>query len=181
MRRNVSLFGFDPAAMIIQPIDFTPLMVNPLNACELLDTALAFINVFEIVSLQRLRSAKRSIFLDLIHGQLKESVHLTSRDDLVENKSIVIHRPSDLVALPDHFFPDKRIPAKIPITIFELAFLKSEFFAAICDEFLSTFSTAGVGTHFGFDEELFEFHYYPPMFDMIGKTMMVLHPTMDDS
>jgi len=163
--------------MIIQPIDFTPLIENPLSACELLDTALAFIKVFVIVCLQRLWPAKRSVFFDLIHGLLQESVHLTNWNNLIENQSIVIHRPSDLVALPDHFFPNKRIPAKIPIAIFEFAFLKSEFFAAICENFFSNFSFAGISTHFGFDEELFEFHYCPPMFDMICKTVMTLRLT----
>jgi len=70
---------------------------------------------------------------------------------------------------------------QIPIAIFELIFLKSEFFAAICEDFFSTFSVAGIGTHFGFDEELFEFHYYPPMFDMNCKTVMTLRLTMDNS
>jgi hypothetical protein len=50
--RDLGLFDFDPATMIIQPIDFLSSIENPLNAREPLDTSLAFIKVFEIVFLQ---------------------------------------------------------------------------------------------------------------------------------
>jgi hypothetical protein len=167
--------------MIIQPIDFAPLIENPFDASESLDIALALIEVFVIVFLQRRWPTKWPVFFDSIHSLLQESVYLTSRDNLVENQSIVIHRPGDLAALPNYLFPNKRIPAKISVAIFELAFLKSEFFAAICEDFFSAFSAAGIGIHFGFDEELFEFHCYPPVFDVICETAMTLRLTVDNS